>query len=153
MQHSHRSSVTTTPSMRALLGAQPDAEDAAASSPRTSEGPVPSWAPEAEPSDSSPIAPTAHIPQEPPGSPPSRRSFRPLRWADPADARAWLRAIRAASMDLAALAHEGALRGHHRMLTRAEIRRQRRDAERSLLALLEAAEAGLAGLSPVKGAA
>jgi hypothetical protein len=56
-------------------------------------------------------------------------------------------------MDLAALAHEGALRGQHRMLTRAEIRRQRRDAERSLLALLEAAEAGLAGRSPVKGAA
>jgi hypothetical protein len=56
-------------------------------------------------------------------------------------------------MDLAARAHEGSLRGQHRMLTRAEIRRQRRDTERSLLALLEAAEAGLAGQSPVKGAA
>jgi hypothetical protein len=33
----------------------------------------------------------------------------------------------------------------------AEIRRQRREAERSLLALLEAAEAGLAGLPPEKG--
>jgi hypothetical protein len=150
MIHSHRPSVAARRSMRTPAGAQPIAEDAAASSPRTSEGPVPEWAPEASPSDTSP---TAHLPQELLGSPPSRRSFRPVRWTDPADSRAWLRAIRSASMDLAALAHEGSLRLKHRMLTRSEIRRQRRDAERSLLALLEAAEAGLAGLSLVKGAA
>jgi hypothetical protein len=37
------------------------------------------------------------------------------------------------------------------MLSRAELRRQRRDAERSLLSLLEAAEAGLVELLAEKG--
>lgn len=148
MRHSHRSSLTTIPSARAPLGAQPDPEGAAATSPRTSEGPVPPWAPEAQPSD---IAPTAHLSQEPQGSPPSRRSFRPLRWADPADARAWLNQVRASFGDLAAAAREGSRRFKHRVLSRAELRRQRRAAERSLGALLDAAQAGLAGPEPVKG--
>ena len=52
------------------------------------------------------------------------------------------------------LAHEGSLRVQHRMLTRTERRSVARGASPSapFLALLEAAEAGLAGLSPVKGA-
>jgi hypothetical protein len=54
-------------------------------------------------------------------------------------------------MDLVAVAYEGSCRLKHRTLSRAELRRQRRDAERSLLALLSAAEAGLADLSPGKG--
>jgi hypothetical protein len=138
MVRSHTLSSRATRSRRAPIGAQPIAEDAAASSPRTSEGPVPPWAPEASPSDSSPIAPTAHISQEPEGSPPSRRSFRPLRWADPADARAWLD-------------REGSHRRKRRVLSRAEIRSQRRAAERSLLALLAAADAGLTRPSPEAG--
>jgi hypothetical protein len=130
--------------MRAPLGAQPDpqiaAADAAPLHPRTSEGPVLEWAPEATPSGFSPAAP---LPQEPAGSPPSRRSFRPLRWADPADARAWLGEVRAVFEDLAASAREGSRRRKHRTLSRAELRRHARDAERTLAALLHAAEAGL----------
>jgi hypothetical protein len=151
MVRSHTLSSRATRSRRAPIGAQPIAEDAAASSPRTSEGPVPPWAPEASPSDSSPIAPTAHISQEPEGSPPSRRSFRPLRWADPADARAWLDQVRASFADLAAVAREGSHRRKRRVLSRAEIRSQRRAAERSLLALLAAADAGLTRPSPEAG--
>jgi hypothetical protein len=134
--------------MRAPNGAQLIAEDAAASSPRTSEGPVPEWAPEAEPSDA---FPTAHLPQELLGSPPSRRSFRSLRWADPADAGAWLDQVRAVFADLAATAREGSRRLKRRVLSRAELRRQRHDAERSLVALLDAAQAGLVRPEPVKG--
>lgn len=79
MKHSHGSSLTASRSMRVPFGAQLDAQDAAAFCPRTSEGPVTPWAPEALPLGSSP---TAHIPQELLGSPPSRRSFLPVRWAD-----------------------------------------------------------------------
>jgi hypothetical protein len=79
MNHSHRLALRATRSMRAPIGVHAETEGAAASSPRTSEGPVPSWAPEAAPSA---FSPTAHDPQEPQGSPPSRRSFRPVRWAD-----------------------------------------------------------------------
>jgi hypothetical protein len=85
MRHSHRLASRATRSVRAPTGAQQNAEDTAVSSPRTSEGPVPEWAPEAQPSD---ISPTAHNPQELLGSPPSRRSFLPLRWTDPAETRA-----------------------------------------------------------------
>jgi hypothetical protein len=148
MEHSHKPSLTATRSMRVPHGAQLIPEGATASSSRTSEGPVPEWAPEASPSDQSP---TAHLPWEPQGSPPSRRSFRPVRWADPADVRAWLSAARTGFADLAALAREGSRRLKHRTLSRAELRRQRRDAERSLLALFDAANAGLADPSHVKG--
>src|SRR3954471_6927954 len=68
MKHSHGSSLTASRSMRVPFGALADAQDAAAFCPRTSEGPVTSWVPEALPLGSSP---TAHIPQEPLGSPPS----------------------------------------------------------------------------------
>jgi hypothetical protein len=140
MSHSHRPSLAATTSMRAPFGAQPDAQDAPASRPRTSEGPVPEWAPEAQPSDSSP---TAHISQELQGFPPSRCSVRPLRWADPADVRAWLDQGLASVADLAAVAREGSRRLKRRVLSRAELRRQARAAERSLRVLFAAAAAGL----------
>jgi hypothetical protein len=140
MKHSHRPSSTASRSVRAPTGAQPSAEDAAASSHRTSEGPVPEWAPEAAPSD---FLPAAHISQEPEGSPPSPRSVPPLRWADPAHARAWLREVSIVVEDLAAAARDGSRRGKHRVLSRAERRRQARTAQRKLAALLEAAAAGL----------
>jgi hypothetical protein len=148
MKPSHRPSVAARRSVRAPTGAQQKAEEAAASSPRTSEGPVPEWAPEAEPSGSSP---TAHPPQEPQGSSPSRRSSRPVRWADPADIRAWLDAAQLLFEELAALTREGSRRLKHRVMSRAELRRQRREAERALAALLEAAEAGLTQLCSVEG--
>jgi hypothetical protein len=144
MARSHTLSSRATRRMRAHLDAQPDTQDAAAeaaaSAPRTSEGPAPSWAPEAPPSDPSP---TAHTPREPPGSSPSHRSFHPLRWADQAHARAWFEATSAAVADLCAVAREGSRRLKHRVLSRAELRRQRRGAEIKLLGLLSAAEAGL----------
>jgi hypothetical protein len=141
MKHSHKPSLTASRSVRTPTGAQQNAEDAAASSPRTSEGPVPAWAPEAAaPSD--PL-PAAHTSQEPPGSPPSPRSVPPLRWADPAHARAWLSQVSLVVDDLAAAARDGSRRAKHRVLSRAERRRQARTAELKLAALLEAAAAGL----------
>jgi hypothetical protein len=140
MKHSHKPSLTASRSVRTPTGAPPIAEDAAASSPRTSEGPAPPWAPEAAPSD--PL-PTAHTSQEPPGSPPSPRSVPPLRWADPAHARAWLTEVSLVVEDLAAAARDGSRRAKHRVLSRAERRRQARAAELKLAALLEAAAAGL----------
>jgi hypothetical protein len=140
MKHSHKPSLTASRSVRAPTDAQQNAEDAAASSPRTSEGPAPACAPEAEPSDT---PPTAHTSQEPPGSPPSPRSVPPLRWADPAHARAWLSQVSLVVDDLAAAARDGSRRAKHRVLSRAERRRQARTAELKLAALLEAAAAGL----------
>jgi hypothetical protein len=148
MQHSHTPAPRANRTVRAPTGPQQNAEDAAASSPRTSEGPAPDWAPEAEPSDASP---TAHIPQEPQGSPPSPRSFRPVHWDDPADVRAWLNIARVIFDELAALTREGSRRLKRRVMSRAELRRQSRDVERSLLALFDAADAGLAALLAEKG--
>jgi hypothetical protein len=85
MRHSHRPSLTATRSMRAPFGGHAKTEGAAAASNRTSEGPVPEWAPEAAPSD---IPPTAHNPQELLGSPPSRRSFPSPHRIVPAETRA-----------------------------------------------------------------
>jgi hypothetical protein len=144
MKRSHTPAPRATRSTRAPLDAQLDPEVATAQTaeqpPRTSEGPAPSWAPEAPPSAASP---TAHDPQEPPGSPPSPRSLRPLRWADPLDARAWLDEVRTQVADLAALGREGSRRIKHRVLSRAERGRQVRTAMRLLDALLDAADAGL----------
>src|SRR4051812_21967178 len=144
MEQSHKPSPRATGSVRAPHGAQLDpqeaAESAATTAARTNEGPVPPWASEATPSDASPAA---HTPQEPLGSPPSPRSRRPLHWADPAQARAWLADARATAADLAAAAREGSRRRKRRVLSRAEIRRQAHDAERALLSLFDAAEAGL----------
>jgi hypothetical protein len=148
MQHSHRPAPRASRSVRALTGAQQSAEGAAASFSRTSEGPVPAWAPEAKPSD---VSPTAHTQEEPLGSPSLRRSVRPVRWSDPVDVNAWLGAVRASFDDLAALSWEGSVRAKHRVLSRAELRRQTREAERSLVSLFEAADAGLTELASVKG--
>jgi len=90
------------------------------------------------PDPSPPVtAPTA---QEPPGSPFFPSAFD---WSDAAHARTWLDAVRQAGDDLAALAREGSRLHKHRVLSRAELRRQTNAAERSLHALLAQAEAGL----------
>ncbi len=102
---------------------------------RQSEGHAPARAPEAEPSGA---APAARAPKEPPGTTPSP-FFEPV---------AWLAAVRDAAEDLIALAHEGARRLEHRVLSRAELRRQTRAAARSMRGLLAHAEAGPA---PQKG--
>ncbi len=61
-------------------------------------------------------------------------------WTDPDHARTWLCALREAADDLAALAREGGRRLAHRVLSRAELRRQTRAAERSVHGLLAEAE-------------
>jgi hypothetical protein len=81
---------------------------------------------------------------EPTGSAPSSLSPSPFTWTDAAHARTWLGAVRETADDLAALAHEGGRRLKHRVLARAELRRQTREAERSLHGLLAEAEAALA---------
>ncbi len=89
-------------------------------------------------------APTrAAAPPEPPGSPPSTFSST-FNFADTADAAEWLRLVRGNADDLIALAREGSRRLKHRVLSRAEIGRQTRDAERCMHGLLAEAEAGLA---------
>jgi hypothetical protein len=61
---------------------------------------------------------------------------------DPAAIQHWLDAGRAAALDLLAAAREGARRPRKRVLSRAEIRRQARDAFAQVTALLDlAAEA------------
>ena len=81
MKPSHRLALRASRSVRAPTGVQQNEEAAAATSGRTSEGPVPEWAPEAQPSAA---FPTAHTPQEPEGSPPSRRSIQPVHSSEPA---------------------------------------------------------------------
>src|SRR4051812_23158693 len=112
MERSHRPSPRATGSTRAPFGAPTDTQEtaakAAAHRPRTGEGPAS---------------------LEPSGSPPSPRSTRPVDLANPADARAWLDDARAIFEDLAALAREGSRRLKHRVLSRAELRSQVRDAE------------------------
>jgi hypothetical protein len=88
-------------------------------------------------------SPAAHPLSEPPGSSPSPRSFRPLRWGDPADARTWLDQVRTQVADLAALGREGSRLHKHHILSRAERSRQVYAATTLLNALLDAAEAGL----------
>jgi hypothetical protein len=61
---------------------------------------------------------------------------------DPAAVDRWLEATRAAALDLLAAAREGARRPHKRVLSRAELRRQARDAFAQVTSLLDhAAEA------------
>ena len=74
---------------------------------------------------------------------PAPRSFRPLRWADPVDARTWLDRVRSQVADLAALGREGSRLHKHHVLSRAERGRQVHAATTFLQALLGAAEAGL----------
>jgi hypothetical protein len=132
MKRSHTPPPGATRSTRAPSDAQLDPQVAAAEAaeqpPRTSEGPVPAWAPEAEPS-----------------------GLSPLRWDDPLDTRAWLHQVRLAFEDLAALSREGARRLKDRTLSRAEIEREVSEAEHKLRALLVAADDGLAPLPAEKG--
>jgi hypothetical protein len=66
----------------------------------------------------------------------------PPALADPAAIQRWLDAGRAAALDLLAAAREGARRPRKRVLSRAEIRRQARDAFAQVTSLLDlAAEA------------
>jgi hypothetical protein len=84
----------------------------------------------------------AAAPPEPPGSTPSS-SFSVFHFKDAGDAREWLRLVRGNAGDLAALAREGGRRLKHRVLSRAALRRQAREAERCMHGLLAEAEAGL----------
>jgi uncharacterized protein YgfB (UPF0149 family) len=79
---------------------------------------------------------------EPTGSTPSTFSLA-FDFKDPANAADWLRRVHDHANDLIALAREGARRPTRRVLARAEIRRQTREAGRNVLALLAEAEAGL----------
>jgi hypothetical protein len=65
-------------------------------------------------------------------------------FTDPAGTAMWLRLVHNSAADLIALAREGARRRRHRVLARAEIRRQTQEAARSINGLLAEAEAGLA---------
>jgi hypothetical protein len=62
---------------------------------------------------------------------------------DPAAIQRWLDASRAAALDLLAAAREGARRPRKRVLARAEIRRQARDAFAQVTALLDLAATAL----------
>jgi hypothetical protein len=64
---------------------------------------------------------------------------------DPAAVQRWLDASRAAALDLLAAAREGARRPRKRVLARAEIRRQARDAFTQVTALLDLAAEALRG--------
>jgi hypothetical protein len=143
-----RASTTTRAALDAPLDPEAAAEQSADPPARTSEGPAPEWASEAPPSDPSSAS---HTPLEPPGSSPSPCSFRPLRWDDPEDARAWLASARTHIADLAALAREGARPSKHRVLSRSERGRQAHAAERALRTLFDAADAGLPLPPPPRG--
>jgi len=64
---------------------------------------------------------------------------------DPAAIQRWLDASREAALDLLAAAREGARRPRKRVLARAEIRRQARDAFTQVTALLDLAASALRG--------
>ena len=140
MAHSHKPAPRANTSPRPPVSPEVSAADAADLSSRTSEGPAPTWATEAQ---SSAAFPPAHPPSEPPGSPPSPRSFHPLRWDDPIDARTWLDRVRTQVADLAALGREGSRLHKYHVLSRAERSRQVHAATTLLTTLLDAAEAGL----------
>jgi hypothetical protein len=61
----------------------------------------------------------------------------------------WLAAARASLLDLVAAAREGARRPRERVLSRAEIRRQARDAFKSASALLDEAATALRLVAPL----
>ena len=93
------------------------------------------------PARSNPAPPTTaegepSAPAEPPGS-----LLADL--TDPAGVPRWLEASRAALLDLLAAAREGARRPRKRVLSRAEIRRQARDAFAHATSLLDLAASAL----------
>ncbi len=108
------------------------------------EGPAPSRAAEAPPSAA---APAAREPTEPPGSTPS-----PL-FPNPEAVHTWHTAARDALLDLAAAAREALRRPKKRVLSRAELRRQAREAFAQATSLVDVAAAALraAALSPKGG--
>jgi hypothetical protein len=134
MKRSHKPRSEANPRSRAKE------EALTGSSSHQAEGPAVSRAPEVVPSGS---APTARESQEPPGSPPSPFLLQAFDLDDADHVHAWVDAMRDAIADLAAAAREGTRRLRYRVLSRAEIRRQARSAERSLTGLLEAAESAL----------
>ena len=68
---------------------------------------------------------------------------RPLRWDDPLVMRQWLTQLRAQALDAIAIGEDATRTPRQRFFSRHEARRQLRKAERSLLALLHAAEQAL----------
>jgi hypothetical protein len=68
-----------------------------------------------------------------------------LDLADPAGVQRWLEASRASLLDLLAVAREGARRPRKRVLSRAEMRRQAREAYAQVTALLDLAAEGMRG--------
>jgi hypothetical protein len=77
---------------------------------------------------------------------PEAHSLLVFRSADGPDR--WLAAARASLLDLVAAAREGARRPRERVLSRAEIRRQARDAFTSVSALLDEAATALRLAAP-----
>jgi hypothetical protein len=80
-------------------------------------------------------------------APSSAPAARPLRWDDPLVMRQWLIQLRAQALDVVAIGEDATKAPRKRFFSRHEARRQLRKAERSLLALLYAAEQAL----PVDG--
>jgi hypothetical protein len=110
--------------------------DRASRHPRPEEGPALRVAGEAQ------IPAPAAASLEPAGSTPSSFSLA-FDVKDAARAVAWLHLVRNDTDDLIALAREGARRPRHRVLARAEIRRQTREAALRVHGLLAEAEAAL----------
>jgi len=105
----------------------------------------------AHPADTSEGPAPLELPSSPPSPCVSRplAAHRPVSWTNGEDIRGWLSATRTAIADLQALAREGSRRLKHRVLSRAELRCQLREAETALNVLLADADAGL---PPVEGA-
>ena len=92
----------------------------------------------ATPARSNP-APPSSAEADPSASPALPGPPSPPRLDDPASIQRWLDASRAAALDLLAAAREGARRPRKRVLSRAEIRRQARDAFAQVTSLLDLA--------------
>lgn len=84
-----------------------------------------------------------------PKAPAGAKSTRPfegrpaLAWGDPAEARAWLGALREQIDDLAAAGEDATRRFGERVLSRAEARRRIDAAGQAVTTLLEAAHRGM----------
>jgi hypothetical protein len=110
---------------------------AGATTRRIRSNPAPPTSAEGDPS--APPDPGARASPAAPPAPPTP-ALPPL--TDPAGVHRWLETSRAALLDLLAAAREGARRPRKRVLSRAEIRRQARDAFAQATSLLDlAAEA------------
>ena len=83
--------------------------------------------------------PARSNPAPPPSAEADPSAPPPPSLADPEAVQRWLDAARAAALDLVAAAREGARRPRKRVLARAEIRRQARDAFAQVTSLLDLA--------------